>query len=235
MTFGRFQRMLAIPEEEYKHLKSLQQTTTNPLESKLISLSKDYQKQSFIKDPQIQVQRQGETLNEMMNLKDELKHKLIELTPKPYQSRAQNLFGFINEKLNVSDKGEIIDSDGKTIIGSNIGDLIQHAVRDRRRNYEPLGWNSFLKLLRDNNTPKMILNYDTLEELHQPVTSNIKQEPFIIGAAKTPDSSSTSRGKMSKQDSPAVKHRTKRVKKVPEYLKEFDTKTSKAKKPKHYV
>ena len=47
------------------------------------------------------------------------------------------MFNFINKKLTVNEKGEIVDNDGKVIEGSNIADLIQHAVRDRRRNINP--------------------------------------------------------------------------------------------------
>ena len=92
---SRFERMIALPEEEYHQLKSLQHTS-NPLENKFQSLSSDYQKQGFISDPYTRVQRQGETLHEMKRVKDEISKRLLALTPKPYQSRAQSLFNFIN-------------------------------------------------------------------------------------------------------------------------------------------
>ena len=165
MTVGRFERMVGIPEDEYLHLKSLQQTN-NPLQNKFMSLSSDYNKQGFIGDPYTRVQRQGETLNEMINVKNDLRKRLIDATPKPYQSRAESLFKFISSKLDVNEKGELRNNDGSVIDGSNIGDLVQHAVRDRRRNITPPGWKSFLNILQDNNAPRMISNYATLEELH---------------------------------------------------------------------
>lgn len=164
MAFSRFQRMVGIPEDEYTHLKSLQQAT-DPVQNKFLSLSHEYQKEGFIKNPHVRVQKQGETLNEMINMKEELRNRLVQATPKPYRSRAESLFQYVANKISSNERGEMVDADGSPIEGSNIGDLIQHAVRDRRRNIIPSGWNHFLKVLKDTNAPKMILNYDTLNEI----------------------------------------------------------------------
>ncbi len=190
MTIGRFERMVAIPEDEYQHLRSLRQTT-DPVQNKFLSLSSDYKKQSFIPDPQIRIQQQSETLNEMVKIKNELKKRVLEATPKPYQSRAQSLFQFLIDKIGINEKGEMKDKEGNVIGGSNVGDLIQHAVRDRRRNIIPVGWKEFLNVLRENNAPQMILNYNTLDEM-KPETSKsssslsarsslptIKEEPDV--------------------------------------------------------
>ena len=76
-----------------------------------------------------------------------------------------SLFTFLKNKVAVNDKGELMKDDGSVMAGTHIGDLIQHAVRDRRRNLTPVGWSQFLNLLSDQNAPRMILNYDTLDEL----------------------------------------------------------------------
>lgn len=186
MPIGRFERMVGVSEDEYHHLKSLQQSQ-NPLQGKFLSLSSDYKKQSLINDPSVRVRRQGETLNQMMNVKEDLRKRLTEATPKPYRSRVQSLFQFISDKVNVNDKGELYDSDGKVINDSNIGDLIQHAVRDRRRNMIPSGWNNFLHILRDNNAPRMMLNYDTLDEMQ------LKTGDKKLKASSSPKKSKPSR------------------------------------------
>ena len=183
MTTGRFQRMYALPEDEYQHLRSLQQTR-DPMEKKFIDLSNQYKQQDAIPNPTKRVQLQGETLQEIMNVKDDLKNRLIAATPKLYQSRASSLFQFIGNKVRVNDKGELQDSDGSIIAGSNIGDLIQHAVRDRRRNIVPPGWEHFVQILRDNNVPQMILNYDTLEELKP--SSSLKKVGSTLARSKIP-------------------------------------------------
>lgn len=186
MPVGRFERMIGISEDEYYQLKSLQQSN-DPLQNKFLSLSSDYKKQDLIKDPFVRVRRQGETLSQMINVKENLKHRLTEATPKPYRSRVHSLFQFISDKVNVNDKGEIIDNDGVVIEGSNIGDLIQHAVRDRRRNMTPAGWTNFLSILRDSNAPRMILNYDTLDELQ--LRKTINQKTKATASTKTPGKS----------------------------------------------
>lgn len=177
MNSSRFERMIGIPEDEYMHLKSLQQVY-NPLQNKFQSLSNEYNKQQVIADPYVRNQRQGETLNSMIQMKDDIRQQLVQVTPKPYQSRAENLFNFISNKLTTNGRGEIIDSDGKVIEGSNIADLIQHAVRDRRRNIIPPGWETFKNILKDSNAPRMILNYDTLEEMQSVKTpSTVTPKP----------------------------------------------------------
>lgn len=182
MSFGRFERMVGIPEDEYHQLKTLQRTS-NPIQDKFLSLQDEYRQESFIKDPQTRVMRQGETLNEMLNLKDELRSRLIQVTPRPYRTRAQSLFHHIADKVSVNARGELKDDDdGTTIDGSNIADLIQHAVRDRRRNIVPTGWKKFLTILRKHNTPQMILNYDTLEEMQakSPAKESFKRKLPIM-------------------------------------------------------
>ena len=43
--------------------------------------------------------------------------------------------------------------------------MVQHAVRDRRRNITPTGWNDFIEVLHEHNFPKSMLNRETLDEL----------------------------------------------------------------------
>ena len=164
---NRFERMVAIPEDEYSQMRSLQQVKY-PLESHFQTLSNEYKRQDAIRDPYTRVHRQGETLDEMIKLKDFLRQRLLEATPKPYQSRAESLFNYMKDKMKVNEKGEIFNDEGQIIEGSNISDLVQHAVRDRRRNLTPFGWKTFITQLRNENVPKMLMNYDTLEELTSP-------------------------------------------------------------------
>lgn len=199
MTLSRFERMVAIPEEEYQHLKTLQQSNV-PLQSKFHSLQNEYRKQSFIPDAYARVQRQGETLNEMVKVKDDLRKQLVESTPKPYQSRAQSLFHFVENKMMLNEKGEVVDNDGAIIHGSNIADLVQHAVRDRRRNIVPAGWSHFINILRDSNAPRMIMNYDTLEELHTfKGETNPAVSPFKFTGIKTKPLSASKRAKLKQE------------------------------------
>jgi hypothetical protein len=228
MTLSRFERMVALSEEEYNHLKSLQQTS-DPLENKLQSLSSEYKTQGFVHDPYTRVQLQGETLTEMKKVKEDISKRLISLTPKPYQTRAQSLYNFIENKMSINGKGEVLKSDGTIIDGSNIADLIQHAVRDRRRSMIPVGWNHFLNILKDSNTPRMIMNYETLEELANPENRAFKlPEPEITRPTST--RKVIIKHKYPKETTKKRKVSSPRMKKEPMYLKDYlvsDTKKRK--------
>ena len=91
-----FERMVAIPEDEYSQLRSVQQVY-NPAQQQFSKLSNQYDRQNFIQDPYTRVHRQGETLDEMKKLKEDLREKVRQATPKPYQSRAESLYGFFEK------------------------------------------------------------------------------------------------------------------------------------------
>jgi len=191
MQSRSFERMAVIPEQEYNYLRSLQQVN-DPAHQQISTLADNYARQSNISDPQIRVQRQNETINEMKMLKDEMRQRIIQTTPKPYQTRAQSIMKFIEGHLQVNDRGELMDSNQQVVSGSNITDLIQHAVRDRRRNMDPMGWREFKDLLQKVNVPKSLLNYDTLEEMKNPLAVKLSPSPSIKNSAIHSRASSTS-------------------------------------------
>lgn len=167
MTSNRFEQMVSIPEDEYHQLLANRQLqkVNNPLEVHFQTLSNEYNKLNTIGDPQVRVLRQGQTLDELIKVKEQLRERLREATPKPYRTRAESLYNFLKDKIQFNPKGEIYTNEGLRIEGSNIADLVQHAIRDRQRNINPVGWKTFLSQLKDSNAPQMILNYNTLDEL----------------------------------------------------------------------
>lgn len=164
-----FQRMIVIPQEEYLALSSMQ-NVKEPLAQHFYDLEKRYSSDESIKDPYRRLIMQSSTLDQMKQVKEQLRNSLTISTPKPYQSRANALFQTIESFLKFNDKGEIYLDDGSVVSGSRVEDLIQHAVRDRRRNLTPTGWIDFLTILRDHNVPKSILNRDTLDEMEGKAT-----------------------------------------------------------------
>ena len=164
-----FDRLVAIPQEEYLALSSLQ-NAKEPLAQHFYNLESRYQNEANIRDPYRRLMLQSNTLDQMKEVKEQLRNSLVISTPKPYQSRANALFQTIESFLKFNDKGEIYSNDGNIISGSRVEDLIQHAVRDRRRNLTPTGWSDFITILRDHNVPKSILNRDTLDEMDGKVT-----------------------------------------------------------------
>lgn len=207
MASSRFQRMVAIPEHEYNQPRNMEQLL-KPLESHTSSLFNTYQQQGNISDLHTRVHRQGETLDEIMKMKDKIREDTQHVTPRPFQNRANRLLGYILDKLDVSEKGELIDNEGKIVEGSNISDLIQHAVRDRRRNYSPEGWDIFREKLRELNVPKSILNYDTLDEI-----SNISQakvnSTLFTPSSPLKKSTPKKKGKSKKESAIVKKGKTK--------------------------
>ena len=164
-----FQRMIAIPQEEYLALSSMQ-NVNEPLAQHFYDLESRYRSEEKLQDPYRRMMLQGNTLDQMKQVKEQLRNSLAIATPKPYQSRANALFQTVENILKFNDKGEIYSEDGTLVSGSRVEDLIQHAVRDRRRNLMPTGWSDFLTILRKHNVPKSILNRDTLDELEGKAT-----------------------------------------------------------------
>ena len=225
-----FQRMMVIPQEEYLQLSAVQ-AARKPMVQQMQQLTSEYDEQGEIPDPYRRLVQQAETLDAMKALKEKMRHEIVLATPKPFQSRTRSLFQHLEPVLKVNERGEMYDKDNAIIPNSRIEDLIQYAVRDRRRNYEPTGWTSFLKLLRDNNIPKYMLNRNTLEELDRKV-SLVKIQKEISsehkarsrsrkGAKKRSHSpASSSKSHRHKSRSPS-KQRPKRVIKKPKHLSEY--------------
>ena len=218
MSFGRFDRMVAIPEDEYKQMRNMQQLTS-PEAAHFQNLSRKHDQQDAIRDPYDRIHLQGETLNQMIALKDTMRQRLLEATPKPYQNRASTLFSFMKDKLQISPKGEIYGNDGQLIAGSNITDLVQHAVRDRRRAMNPSGWLEFVNYMKQNNVPNMILNYDTLDEMRLPKAI---PKPKERGRPRERGRKQMNKAMDEMAKERKVLKRSLRNRKMPAYLKDFD-------------
>ena len=175
-----FQRLIAIPQEQYVSMMNIQKQQ-GPLGQQMQSLEHRLKEEANPKDPYRQLVLQSDVLGQMLNLKEQMRDSISISTPKPYVNRAQALFRNIESFVKFNDKGEIITDTDRVIPHSRIEDLIQHAVRDRRRNIMPTGWNYFIHLLKEHNVPKSLLNRATLDELDGATTpveiENIKLEP----------------------------------------------------------
>lgn len=162
----RFQRMMVIPQEEYAHLLSMRRSM-QPHTTQYQNLETDYQQQGEIKDPYSRLVHQSETIDQMKLLKSNMHQSLMTATPKPYRNRAETLMKVLEPHITLTAQGEIVNTvSGQVIKETRMDDLIQHAVRDRRRqSFSPRGWRDFVQLLREVNVPKIILNKDTMDDL----------------------------------------------------------------------
>ena len=167
---SRFQRMIVIPEEEYRQILSFK----TPTQRQFFQTQQQLEEQSHIKDPYSRLLYQGTTLDLMKSLKERMKRNIATSTPKPFRGRANQLYSVIEPYINFNDRGEILDDSHRPIVESHIEDLIQYAVRNNRRNIHPRGWSYFLEQLRHINVPKVTLNRETIKELNR---SDIKTRP----------------------------------------------------------
>ena len=159
-----FQRMIAIPQEEYIQLSTLGQVR-QPLAQKMMELEQEYQNSSRHTNPYEHMMLQGSALEEMKALKEKIRNDLALGTPKPYRNRALSLYRSIEPTIKFNERGELMGEDNKPIQDSRAEDLIQHAVRDHRRPFTPIAWNEFVTLLKKHNVPRSVLSRQTLEEM----------------------------------------------------------------------
>ena len=171
-----------------------------------------FQDSSQIKDPYDRLFIQFETLDKMKRLKEQMRNSLSIATPKLYQSRAKALFENVSNFIKFNERGEIMDNENQIIARSRIEDLIQHAVRDRRRNILPVGWSHFLNMLREHNIPKSVLNRDTLQELER-----IHDKPQSSFTPRLP----LKRKKIIAQRPSKLKREWKPTKRILESLRDF--------------
>jgi hypothetical protein len=178
--------MIAIPQEEYLQLSTVQ-NVRQPLTQQFYNLESQHNEEAKIKDPYKRLVLQSETLNEMKELKEKMRHYLTVSTPKPYRTRAQALLESVSSFLQFNERGEIYDTDNNIIPNTRLEDLIQHSVRDRRRNISPTGWSYFLRRLMENNIPRSILNRGTIDEMEAMMsTSKASSEVDVKQEVKTP-------------------------------------------------
>ena len=124
--------MVAIPQEEYIQLTSLQ-NMKNPLYQQMKQLTHDYEQiPSTSHNAYDQMMLQGGVMEEMKRVKEKLKDDIALGMPKPYRNRAASLYRSIEPHVQISKLGDISDDKGQVLKDSRIEDLIGHAVRDRR-------------------------------------------------------------------------------------------------------
>ena len=177
--------MIAIPQEEYIQLSTLQ-NVQQPLAQKMRELEHDYQTQTH-QDPYKRLILKGSTLEEIKTLKEKIRSSIELGTPKHYRSRALSLYHSIEPNIKFNDRGELIDETQQPIRDSRAEDLIQHAVRQHRRPFTPIAWPTFVSLLKKHNIPRSVLNRETLDELSQPGAKLVAKRVVKRKKVETPE------------------------------------------------
>ena len=86
-----------------------------------------------------------------------LHDQILQSVPKPMQRKAELLLGMIKNNNNLTwDEQGVVSYKGKRIHGSNIIDLINDTIR-QRKGVEPRGWKTFSKALHESNIPREVI------------------------------------------------------------------------------
>ena len=202
---------------------SSMQSVRQPMAQQFYNLENQYQKEGETQDPYKRLMLQANTLESMKELKEKMRNGVYVNTPKPYRNRAKSLFDSLENHLNFNERGEIYDKSDNIIPNSRVEDLIQHAVRDRRRNITPMGWTQFVDILRDYNVPRSVLNRDTLDEMaRKPIVVKeeaVENRPKL--RAKRRYSGSATKRKAVKVEVKSSKREVKPTKRYLEFLRDY--------------
>ena len=86
-----------------------------------------------------------------------LHDQILQSVPKTMQRKAELLLGMIKNNNNLTwDEQGVVSYKGKRIHGSNIIDLINDTIRQRKE-VEPRGWKMFSKALHESNLPQEVI------------------------------------------------------------------------------
>ena len=86
-----------------------------------------------------------------------LHDQILQSVPKTMQRKAELLLGMIKNNNNLTwDEQGVVSYKGKRIHGSNIIDLINDTIR-QRKGIEPRGWKTFSKALHESNISQEVI------------------------------------------------------------------------------
>ena len=86
-----------------------------------------------------------------------LHDQILQSVPKTMQRKAELLLGMIKNNNNLTwDEQGVVSYKGKRVHGSNIIDLINDTIR-QRKGVEPKGWKTFSKALHESNIPQEVI------------------------------------------------------------------------------
>ena len=107
-------------------------------------------------------------------------HTIVENVPKTYRSKAEQLVHFLKDGgISWTERGEMIDSEGKKIDDSHITDLVNDLLR-YRKSVRPIGRNILARELKRLNIPhELVGNAERWQSIHQ-------RQPVPLDVLSTP-------------------------------------------------
>jgi len=102
---------------------------------------------------------------------------IVDTVPKKFTKQANNLLRFIKSKEHIQwDKDGTVSYNGVPMKGTNIVDLFNDAIRNRK-SFQPNGWRAFASALQDLNVPlELIGNPNRKGNISTPVVRSSKHK-----------------------------------------------------------
>lgn len=168
-----FKRMVVLPEEQYLLLRT-NRNDSNSMVEEIHNL----QTTALPADQRVKLEgaiiskyaspSQNESSNWIMNV--------IEQFPKQYRNRAKQLYMHLTQALPMkpwNEKAELLNDRQEAIPFSNIIDLLSYTTSSYTTlKKPPIGFETFLELLRVANIPKHFVNEKTRDLLHTSSTNS---------------------------------------------------------------
>ena len=124
-----------------------------------------------------------------VDLPNNVEADIMESVPPTMKSRARQLVKKLKKNKDLitwDDKGQMI-YEGKPVVGSNVIDLVNDALR-HRKNFNPHGWRLFAKVLSDVNVPEGIVRNEnrlkTIRDFKTGTMHELEEEPPSRAVAK---------------------------------------------------
>ena len=124
-------------------------------------------------------------------LSRKIPEQVLCLTPITFRAKAAEILDRIQESGHMSwdDKGQLV-LDGKSVENSNMVDLVNDVVRNRKTTSPPVGWQAFATGLRSLNIPEEIIgNRDRIQYIRSNVPQLATSLSPASDAPRTPQDS----------------------------------------------
>ena len=86
--------------------------------------------------------------------------RVLESVPKTLKRKAQLLLDHVKDNLDMSwnERGELVYQ-GQTVEGTNMSDLVNDVLRQRKKSEDPRGWETFAQALKATNVPRELIGH----------------------------------------------------------------------------
>jgi hypothetical protein len=184
-------KMVMVPQDTYSSLMSQQKQIYSPVVGQLSNL--DQELQSILNNPNLSTDAKYHQYMSVFGRFQSMKaqqfptpvivpeptifpvdeHRLIDSLPKNVRRTGRLLMEHLKEnkdQIKWLKSGELV-SDGQTIQGSNLTDLVHHITRNRPSKKSPVGATQFTELLKKTNAPQEAFHDQVTKQLNTIGTS----------------------------------------------------------------